>query len=116
MAKVIRLKSTSLFGPLSEGGVQLPSPCDFSKPLVAGNISEELDVSVDALKQKVADYITPLQKSNNLEDIFMQVVVRRELIEAMLEQNPEAPGFRIYVARDKPNTSIHEDGIRDMEG
>lgn len=110
MAKVIRLKNTNGFSPLSEGGL-LPSPCDFSKPLIAGAIAEELNVSVNTLKQKVANYIIPLQNNNNLEDIFMQVAVRRELIQAMLDKNPNAPGFRIYVARDTPDTTVNADGI-----
>lgn len=110
MATVIRLKNTNVFSPfLTEQSFQ--SPCDFSKPLEAGAIEEELNVSVDALKEKVANYIIPLQQNNSLEDIFMQVAVRRELIQAMLDLNPDSPGFRIYVARDKPNTSVNEDGI-----
>lgn len=110
MAKVIRLKNTNVVSPLSiEKSSQ--SLCDFSKPLIDGAIEEELDVSVDALKEKVADYINPLKKNNRIEDIFMQVAVRRELIQAMLDSNPNSPGFRIYVARDKPNTSLNADGI-----
>lgn len=110
MAKVIRLKNTNVLSPFSSEE-SFQSTCDFSKPLLAGAIAEELNVSVDALKEKVANYIAPLQSKNNLEDIFMQVAVRRELIQAMLDLNPNSPGFRIYVARDKPNTSVNADGI-----
>lgn len=110
MAKVIRLKNTNGISPLLEGGL-LSASCDFSKPLMAGDISEQINVPINDLKQKVADYIIPLQSNNKLEDIFMQVAVRRELIQAMLDMNPNAPGFRIYVAKDKPNTSVHSEGI-----
>jgi hypothetical protein len=110
MAKVIRLKTSNGFSALL-AGESSSSPCDFSKPLIAGDISEQINVPIADLKQKIADYITPLQTNNNLEDIFMQVAVRRDLIQAMLDMNPNAPGFRIYVARDKPNTSVNEDGI-----
>lgn len=110
MAKVIRLKNTNVVSTFStEKSFQ--SPCDFSKPLIAGAIEEELNVSVDALKEKVANYINPLLENNKLEDIFMQVAVRRELIQAMLDSNPDSPGFRIYVASDKPDRPVYADGM-----
>lgn len=110
MAKVIRLKNTNVVNTFSTEKSFQP-PCDFSKPLIRGAIEEELNVPVDTLKEKVANYINPLQEKNKLEDIFMQVAVRRELIQAMLDLNPNSPGFRIYVASDKPNTSLNADGI-----
>jgi hypothetical protein len=110
MAKVIRLKNTNGFSALL-AGESSSSPCDFSKPLIAEDISEQINVPIADLKQKVANYIIPLQNNNNLEDIFMQVAVRRELIQAMLDMNPNAPGFRIYVARDAPDTTVNVNAI-----